>query len=224
MEEFDRHKVKQVKKALKSILRNNSNGCLKKRALRKQIIINLQSQDQNQENNNDNNKELYKSIFKQLISQLIDSKELIINEDKTLQLSRTKRKRESEEIETSIANQDHSKRSKYQEDHVEVNHLAQLEAEKQDVKKEISNIKLVFSWIPRGQTMVPEAKILDQTDTDILLLCELDKATLLKREAEKQSMLADLIAMERRTTLSTMPTGEFISVLFYNIIYNSSVL
>jgi hypothetical protein len=79
------------------------------------------------------------------------------------------------------------------------------------VKKEISNIKLVLSWIPRGETMVPETKILEQTDTDILLLCELDKPTLLKREAKKQSMLAVLdqtILLERQTTLSTTPTGE----------------
>ena len=58
-----------------------------------------------------------------------------------------------------------------------INPMSQLETRRVSVEKEISNIKLVVSWIPRKQTMVPEAKIFEQTDPEIILPCKFDEAS-----------------------------------------------
>lgn len=101
----------------------------------------------------------------------------------------------------------------------EINLVAQLDAEKQELKKAISNIQLVLSFIPRGKNKVPEAKISEVADPDILLLCDLSKKKLLEERELKNKMLADIQKMladineritifERKTSATMTPTGE----------------
>jgi hypothetical protein len=76
-----------------------------------------------------------------------------------------------------------------------VNSYDNLEIEKSLVAKEISNIKLVMSWIPRGQINVPESIELEQTDRDLLHLCKFNEVSLSSKLERKE---IELTSMEQR--------------------------
>ncbi len=111
-----------------------------------------------------------------------------------------------------------------------VNPIAQLEARRVKVEKEISNIKFVLLlMIEKEKSKITKHDLPEkyQKDLDILLLCELSKASLLKQLAQQKTTLADLeksILLELKAVQATTPAGQFISVLLHKFISNCSAL
>jgi hypothetical protein len=100
-----------------------------------------------------------------------------------------------------------------------VNPKDQLETRRVKVEKKISDIEFVLSLMMKHKaTTVPKDELDNITDVDILLLCEFDKASLLNQLIEKQTILTDLIAMERQAKLASTTTQsrKLISVLILN--------
>ena len=93
-----------------------------------------------------------------------------------------------------------------------VNSLDQLQREKNEVRKEISEIKFVLFLMMKHKTTYVSKEELDKiTDVEILLLCKFNEASLLIKLERKE---IELTSIEQRLTSITTPTGKFISVYF----------
>jgi hypothetical protein len=85
--------------------------------------------------------------------------------------------------------------------------LIQLQKEVEEIKTEIFNLKMVLALIPRGESRVPESKASQQTDTNIILLCDYSKENLLKQLSDQKSMLTTstqrLLLLEQNAVRTT---------------------